>query len=268
MANEKTRKDAIAISSMAHRTTDRLLRRPPQGDTKTAAHNEAANAHKQAAGLARSSGNAKAALHHDELARLHQTMAASPHGSSQYRDAENAAESRTRNTPHAAVWPKAGAVSASQPATALDFHARSDEARTASQHADMMGKHAGAKPSEGSHMQAAEHHRKAASAHEQAASAAKAERAKAPSYYDQKAAEHQAAADKHHAAANAHEGSMDAEIHRQVDKRDARDAARDARASKLMAFRDKGAPERSLQQGAKGGQYYLTESGQKVYVRK
>lgn len=40
------------------------------------------------------------------------------------------------------------------------------------------------------------------------------------------------------------------------------------KASKLAAFRDKDKPEHQLQQGAKGGAYYLSESGQKVYVKK
>jgi hypothetical protein len=41
------------------------------------------------------------------------------------------------------------------------------------------------------------------------------------------------------------------------------------KASKLAAFRDKDKkPEHQLQQGAKGGQYYISESGKKIYVGK
>jgi len=87
------------------------------------------------------------------------------------------------------------------------------------------------------------------------------------------AAEHVAAADAHRKAAAAFHAageSRAAQEHEQKAAQHTRAAGPDGeKASKLAAFRDKDKkPEHSLETGAKGGQYYLSKTGQKVYVGK
>jgi hypothetical protein len=89
--------------------------------------------------------------------------------------------------------------------------------------------------------------------------------------------DHKAAMTAHLVARAHHEatgfGDSAAKLHHKMAEEHAKVAQTAAspeakKASGLKAFRDKDKPEHSLQQGAKGGQYYLSEGGKKVYVGK